>query len=99
MVSRLFSSYCHLWSNVHILVAHFSANSVLITLIWFMGMILVHPRSCNTLQMAMDLVNKQHPLKGKTADEDTASQATTLPILGNRIKHGFFNSTHGFLYH
>ena len=39
------------------------------------------PRSCNTLQMAIDLVKKQR--WAKDADEDDApSESTTVPSLG-----------------
>ncbi len=50
--------------------------------------------------MALDIVNQQRPLKGGAAEEDTFSQATTIPSLGYRISLHmlFLNSTHEYKY-
>ena len=48
-----------------------------LSLIYFVNL-----RSCNTLQQALELVQKQHPFEGKAKEADEVSQSTTIPSLG-----------------
>lgn len=54
----------------------------------------VNLRSCNTLQAALDLVQKQRPFEGKALGPDEVSLSTTIPSLGSTIFGQLLNFKH-----
>lgn len=43
---------------------------------------IVNLRSCNTLQAALEVIEKQRPFDGKALKPDELSLSTTIPSLG-----------------